>query len=241
MRAAPAGPWRPPGRSRGYRGASTCQTLVARGPRSRIVVNDALTGGRRNAPLVAEAPWVAQGSIAVAPRRVAIVGATLVVRPSRTVQMEQPKGRPCGFYAVWSGKMLKILACLLASMAAAAAPARAQQNCAGAIAEFRGIIETESRDGPRRRRGQAPLAGGAGRHRGDLPRRPRRRSAAGHCGAAQPVWVSARIRRGRPHGFPGLARRNGGPPLRRNGCGTEPRGFAASSRLAVRDEIRCVR
>jgi hypothetical protein len=52
--------------------------------------------------------------------------------------------------------MLKILACLLAPMAAAAAPAQAQQNCAGAIVEFRGIIETESQMGH--------VAAGAKRH-----------------------------------------------------------------------------
>jgi hypothetical protein len=43
--------------------------------------------------------------------------------------------------------MLRTLACLLALPVLAVAPTRAQQGCAGAIVEFRSIIETESQMG----------------------------------------------------------------------------------------------
>jgi hypothetical protein len=56
--------------------------------------------------------------------------------------------------------MSRLFVCLLALTTAAAA--RAQQNCAGAIVEFRAIIETESQMGhvaaAARRRLQAELA-----------------------------------------------------------------------------------
>jgi hypothetical protein len=43
--------------------------------------------------------------------------------------------------------MTRIVACLLGLGAGTATPAWAQPNCVGAIAEFRGIIETESQMG----------------------------------------------------------------------------------------------
>jgi hypothetical protein len=42
---------------------------------------------------------------------------------------------------------VRVLACLVASMALAATPGRAQQNCAAAIVELRSVIETESQMG----------------------------------------------------------------------------------------------
>jgi hypothetical protein len=58
--------------------------------------------------------------------------------------------------------MPRPLACLVALTAAAATPAGAQQGCAGAIVEFRAIIETESQMGhvaaAAKRRLQAELA-----------------------------------------------------------------------------------
>jgi hypothetical protein len=58
--------------------------------------------------------------------------------------------------------MLTLAARLLALSAVTAAPLQAQQGCAGAIVEFRSIIETESQmghvSGPAKRRLQGELA-----------------------------------------------------------------------------------